>query len=191
MNARRTLAALSLLALAAPAARAADDKIPLWSGTPVTILRTDGTTETAKFHATAQDPPRLLLFDTDARHWSAGVKTREIPLADVAAIEGPVGTRFRGKHVLWTTLIGAAAGGFVGYLTQPKQGIAVVMPAFGPAPPPVNIDTGEAVALGIGVGAVTGAVLGAITAPTVGPVRRWTITPAGDAVLEPAQVPAR
>jgi hypothetical protein len=37
MNTRRTLATLCLLALAAPPARAGDSKIPLWSGTPVTM----------------------------------------------------------------------------------------------------------------------------------------------------------
>ena len=188
MATRRTLAALSLLALVTPAAHA-DEKLPLWSGTPVTILRTDGTRETAKFHATALDPPRLLLLDTDARRWGGGVPTREIPLADVAAIEGPVGTTFRTKHFLWSTLIGAAAGGVVAIIARPTRGVAVVMPAFGPAP--VSEHPGPAVGLGMAAGAVTGALVGALTAPTTGPVRRWAITPAGDAVLEPAQVPAR
>ena len=182
MNAR-TLAALSLLALAAPPA-SANDKIPLWSGTPVTILRTDGTTETAKFHATAEDPPRLLLLDTDARHWSGGVRTREMALADVVAIEGPVGTKFRGKHVLLTTLIGAAAGGLLGLITHPTSHPAVVAiadagPGFGDAAPD---DAGGAAGIGIAAGAMVGALVGVITAPTTGPMRRWTITPAGDAV---------
>jgi hypothetical protein len=187
MNIRSILAALFLLVLAAPPARA-DDKIPLWSGTPVTILRTDGTTETAKFHATAQDPPRLLLLDNDARHWSGSTGTREIPFADVAAIEGPVGTRFRTKHLLLTTLYGAAVGGMIGLITQPRQGIPVAVPFFGANAPQ---DAGGNLGIGIGAGALVGAVVGAITAPTTGPVRRWTLTPAGDAVLEPAQVPAR
>jgi hypothetical protein len=187
MNARPILAALCLFTLAAPFARA-DDKLPLWSGTPVTILRTDGTTETAKFHATAEDPPRLLLLADDARHWSASVKTREMPLAAVAAIEGPVGTKFRVKHVLLSTLVGAAAGGIVGLITTPKQGIPVTGPAFGNAAPN---DAGGSAAMGIVAGGLAGALVGVITAPTTGPVRRWTISPAGDAVLEPIQVPAR
>ena len=188
MNARRILAALCLIALAAPPARA-DDKLPLWSGTPVTILRVDGTTETAKFHATATDPPRLLLLDTDAHRWGGGVHTREIPLADVAAIEGPVGTKFRTKHFLWSTLVGAAAGGIVALIARPTRSVAVIMPAYGPAP--VSESPGPAVGLGMAAGGVTGALVGALTAPTTGPVRRWTITPAGEAVPEPTQVPAR
>jgi hypothetical protein len=187
MSARLILAALFLLALAPPAH--ADDKIPLWSGTPVTILRTDGTTETAKFHATAEDPPRLLLLDTDARNWGGGIRTREIPFAAVAAIEGPVGTKFRTKNVLLGTVIGAAAGGFVAYLAKPKGGQAVIVPLANFA----GIESTDegVVGKGIAAGAVAGAVVGALTAPTKGAVRRWALTPAGDAVLEPAQVPAR
>jgi len=188
MNARQILAPLFLLALAPPAR--ADDKIPLWSGTPVTILRTDGTTETAKFHATAQDPPRLLLLDSDVSRWGGSVHTREIPFAEVAAVEGAMGTRFRTKNMLWGALIGAAAGGIVAILAQPtKSGGPVVFPAFGPAP--VSEDPGPALGIGIAAGALTGALVGVLSAPTSGPVRRWTLTPAGDAVLEPAQVPAR
>ena len=188
MNARQILAALFLLALASPA-RADDKKIPLWSGTPVTILRTDGTTETAKFHATAEDPPRLLLLDTDARRWGGAVQTREIPFAEIAAIEGSVGTKFRAKNVLLGTVIGAAAGALVAVIAQPTSGGGVVMPAFAPAP--VSEDPGPALGMGIAAGALSGALVGILAAPTAGPVRRWSITPAGDAVLEPAQVPAR
>jgi len=187
MNVRRILATLALLTLAAPAARA-DDKIPLWNGTQVTILRTDGTTEIAKFHATAEAPPRLLVADTDARHWSGGLKTREIPFAEVAAIEGPVGKTFRTKHVFLTTLVGAAAGGIVGLVTQPHEEIPVVVPFFGASAPQ---DAGGNAGIGIAAGGLVGALVGLVTAPAPGPVRRWTITPAGDAVLEPAQVPAR
>src|SRR5262245_60537312 len=108
MAIRRTLAALCLL-LAVPAHAA--DTLPLWSGTPVTILRANGASETARFHSIAQDPPRLLVLDENARTWGGAVRTNEIPLADVATISGPVGTRFRGRHFVLCTVIGAATGG--------------------------------------------------------------------------------
>jgi hypothetical protein len=182
MNARAILATLSLLSFAVLPAHA-DDKLPLWSGTPVTILRTDGTTETAKFHATAENPPRLLLLDTDARHWSAGVKTRELPLAEVAAIEGPVGTKFRVKHVLLSTLVGAAAGGIVGLITTPRQEIPYTQVSFGNAAPN---DAGGSTAMGIVAGGLAGALVGVVTAPDTGPVRRWSFDSAGNAVIESA-----
>ena len=73
-------------------------------------------------------------------------------------------------------------------ITAPKQEFGYIQPMFGSAAPG---DAGGSAALGIVAGGLAGALVGVITAPTTGPVRRWTLTPAGDAVLEPAQVPAR
>lgn len=199
MSIRRGLAALCLLAFLAAPVHAADESapaLPMRRGTAVTILRVDGSRESARLVSLAADPPRLLLADSNARRWGGGSWSRELSLAQVAAIQGPGSAQFRSRNIFFGAAVGMLAGGLVGFALAPDpQGGRQIMGTAGGFDDPGFRDGSpgrlERAALGMGAGAILGTVLGFLAAPKVGPDRRWTFSEAGEAVPDTSQVPIR
>lgn len=189
----RTIAAFAcLIQLLSLSARAADLSMPLRRGTTVTILRVDGSRESAKLVSLAADPPRLLLAEPNARRWGGGSWTRELPLSQVAAIESPGSARFHGRRLVVAMLVGTIAGGMLGFMLAPNQrsgGVVIEAPSgFGSPAPPSRL---ESAAAGIAGGVLLGTIVGLFAAPGPGPDRRWTFTERGAVVPDTTQVPIR
>jgi hypothetical protein len=170
--------------------------LPLRRGTQVTILKVDGTREQAQFVALVADPPRLRLADTDARRWGGGSWTREMPLSEVTALEGPGVPRFRAGNPLVASAVGMIAGGVLGFALAPEPSYGVIFwepgnPLGGPGLSGRSSKRLQGMVLGMAAGAAVGTVIGFLSAPKTGPDRRWTFTETGEAVPEAAQVPIR
>ena len=193
---RRGVAALCLLALFAAPACAADEStpaLPMRGGTAVTILRVDGSRENARLVALAANPPRLLLADSNARRWGGGGWSRELPLAQIAAIEAPGSAKFRGRRIFVGVAVGMLAGGLLGFAfaPDPPRGAQIFDPAGWYGNPGGTPGRMESAALGMASGAIVGTIVGLLAAPTTGPVRRWAFTEAGEAVPDSSQLPIR
>jgi hypothetical protein len=183
-SAKRVLAVLCLLALPA---RVSADELSLRKGDPVTILRTDGTTEKARFDSWATDPHRLRLAKPDARHWGGGSWNYELPTESIAQLESRGARDFKERRLLTGTLLGMVTGGVLGFAFSKQEpysyGLAAVGDDLGY---PYAYDTGRVhdTAAGMAGGAVLGFLFGVITAPSTGPNRQWTFDEAGNAVAK-------
>jgi len=176
---------LALLVIAALPSTVFADDLALHKGDRVTILRTDGTSEDARFFSRVDDPPRLRLSAQDARHWGGGSWNVEVPTDQIARIEGPGERDFKERRLLVGTLLGMVAGGVLGLVLGDHDSQTSGDP-YG------NPDTWtEDTTAGMATGAVLGFLGGLVAAPSTGPSRAWTFDAAGGAVPDTPQVPSR
>jgi hypothetical protein len=178
---------LAVLVLAALPASAFADDLALHKGDKVTILRTDGTTERAQFVSRVDDPPRLRLAAPDARHWGGGSWNAEVPVDQVARIEGPGERDFKERRLLVGTLVGMVAGGVLGLALGNHEDYGTYATVGWEDPQGRSNEWVEDTTAGMASGALFGLLGGLLTAPSTGPVRQWTFDAEGRAV----QVPSR
>jgi len=181
---QRPFAAITVLCLIGLPLGAVADELPLRKGDPVTILRTDGTTEKARFDSQIADPPRLRLAKPYARHWGGGGWNYELPTEAIAQLESNGERDFKEQRMLTGTLVGMVVGGILGFAFGNEEGYSYALPAIGDDPGyPYSYSTGRVhdAASGMAGGAVFGFLLGVITAPSTGPSRHWKFDAEGNA----------
>jgi hypothetical protein len=177
----RPMKLLAVLCLLALAGRAAADELPLRKGDPVTILRTDGTTEKARFDSQVSDPPRLRLARPDARHWGGGSWNYELPTESIAQLQSSGDRDFKERRMLTGTLLGMAVGGVFGLAFGGRGSHSFAVPALGDQSYYASDGRMHDMASGMAGGAVLGFLLGVITGPSTGPNRHWTFDADGNA----------
>jgi hypothetical protein len=165
--------ALLLLALLAPAARAAcPDPAELAPGARLTILRTDGSRLDAKF--VRADPP-LWVLDRVPVYARRSPKRIELAIADVARLELQSPKRLRVRTLVFSIVAGFTVGAALATLEADRPGYAFATDSVRP------YEYGPLFGYGgdrhVGAGAIFGSILGTLVglgiAPHRGPPRTW------------------
>ena len=167
-----------LLLFLVPVIASADASLPLRQGDPVTILRRDGTRAEARFVATAENPPRLLLARTDAQTWSGW--SDEVPLDIIARVDAPGATEFREVRVLRGIFLGMIVGGVLAFALHKSSNPGALVTNSGEFPFTYAYDDRVTDTVhGMQFGSVMGALGGFLTAGAHGPSRSWTFDEVG------------
>jgi hypothetical protein len=128
--ARQGIAALLLIALLAPTARAAcPDSAGLAPGDRVTILKNDGVRMDAKF---VRAEPAFWVLDRLPVYARRAPKRIELATADVARLELPSPKRLRVRTLVFSTLAGFTVGAALATLQSDPPGYAFVADAGAP-----------------------------------------------------------
>lgn len=181
---RTAVLALIAIGIAASTALAACPKqaIPeLRKGTPVTILRTDGSTMRASFLRAGESPARLVL-ENRLVHSQRPPRQFEVPLEEIARLDAPRLMRFHGRRVEIGALVGLGAGVLIGaviplatshgFVPQNRQsGSPIANSEFLEFPPS---DRPGAVLLGAFSGALAGTLVGLLVSTLGGQPRSWS-----------------